>query len=201
MNEQIMQGVSMWVLAGLVAGWLAETFLIRRGYGLLADLGLGVGAGFVGGGAFLVLAGVPGGMAGMFVSGFVVATGAIVAQRLWLSATADAVESRARMRLVELHGRAGGEMQTVPGPSGVERSGRPMPATVLVRIARSGIYLLRGVPLELQRAARARAVSDRTTLRQVLLQGLGEYAAGTWTPRSGANPPAAAGPGARAAAG
>lgn len=200
MNEQIMQGVSMWVLAGLAAGWLAETFLIRRGYGLLADLGLGVGAGLAGGGAYLLLAGVPGGMAGMFVSGFVVATGAIVAQRLWLSATADAVEGRARMRLVELRGRAGGEMEAVPGPSGVERSGRPMPgATVLVRIARSGIYLLRGVPLELQRAARARAVSDRTTLRQVLLQGLSEYAAETWTPRSGAKPPAAAGPGARAA--
>jgi hypothetical protein len=191
MNEQIMQGVPMWVLAGLAAGWLAETFLSGRGYGLLADLGLGVGAGLVGGGAFLMLSGVPVGMVGMFVSGFVVATGAIVAQRLWLSATADAVEARARMRLVELHGRA--------GPFGVDRSGRPMPATVLVRIARSGIYLLRGVPLELQRAARARAASDRTTLRQVLLQGLSEYAAGTWTPRSGAKPPAAAGPSARAA--
>lgn len=196
MSEQIMQGVPMWVLAGLAAGWLAETFLIWRGYGLLADLGLGVAAGLVGGGAFVMLAGAPGGMVGMFVAALVVATGAIVLQRFLLPATAEAVAGRARMRLVELHGRAGGEMGTIPGPAGVERS-----ATVLVRIATTGIYLLRGVPLELQRAARARAVSDRTTLRQVLLQGLGEYAAGTWTPRSDAKPPAAAGPGARAVAG
>ena len=50
-------------------------------------------------------------------------------------------------------------------------------------MATTGIYLLRGVPLELQRAARVRAVTEGTTLRQVLLKGLGEYAAGTWTPR------------------
>ena len=201
MSEQIVQGVPMWVLAGLAAGWLAETFVIRRGYGLLADLGLGIGAGLVGGGAFLMLAGAPGGMVGMFVAGFFVAAGGIVAQRLWLSAAADAGEGRARMRLVELRGRAGGEMGPIPGTAGVERSGRPMPAPVLVRIATTGIYLLRGVPLELQRAARARAVNDRTTLRQVLLQGLGEYAAGTWTPRSDPKPLAVAGPGARGAAG
>jgi hypothetical protein len=59
------------------------------------------------------------------------------------------------------------------------------PAQVLMRVATTGIYLLRGVPLELQRAARVRAVSDGTTLHQVLLKGLGEYAAGTWTPRAG----------------
>jgi hypothetical protein len=51
-------------------------------------------------------------------------------------------------------------------------------------MATTGIYLLRGIPLELQRAARARAVSDGTTLRQVLLKSVGEYAAGSWTPRS-----------------
>jgi hypothetical protein len=51
-------------------------------------------------------------------------------------------------------------------------------------MATSGIYLLRDVPLELQRAARVRAVREGTTLRQVLLRGLGEYAAGTWTPRA-----------------
>jgi hypothetical protein len=50
-------------------------------------------------------------------------------------------------------------------------------------MATTGIYLLRGVPLELQRAARVRAVTEGTTLRQVLLKGLGEYAAGTWAPR------------------
>ena len=53
----------------------------------------------------------------------------------------------------------------------------------LARLATTGIYLLRGVPRSVQRAARARAVSEGTTLRRVLLQGLHEYAAGTWTPR------------------
>ncbi|MEX2222462.1 MAG: hypothetical protein WEG40_11760 [Candidatus Rokuibacteriota bacterium] len=51
--------------------------------------------------------------------------------------------------------------------------------------------MLRGVPLELQREARVRAVSDGTTLRQVLLKGLGEYAAGTWTPQPDGQVPGA----------
>ena len=51
------------------------------------------------------------------------------------------------------------------------------------RFATSGIYLLRGIPCDFHRAARARALSERTTLRSVLLQGLREYAAGTWTPK------------------
>jgi hypothetical protein len=49
-------------------------------------------------------------------------------------------------------------------------------------MATTGIYLVRGVPRPLQRAARVRAVSEGTTLRSVLLQSLREYAAGTWTP-------------------
>ena len=60
------------------------------------------------------------------------------------------------------------------------RAGR---SHVLARVATSGIYLLRGLPRDLQRAARARALSQGTTLRAVLLRGLREYAAGTWTPK------------------
>ena len=60
------------------------------------------------------------------------------------------------------------------------RAGRSL---VLARVATSGIYLLRGLPRDLQRAARARAQSEGTTLRSVLLRGLREYAAGTWTPK------------------
>jgi hypothetical protein len=60
---------------------------------------------------------------------------------------------------------------------------------------------LRGVPLNLQRAARLRAVRERTTLCQVLRQGLGEYAAGTWTPGSDDKLPVALNPGTRAAGG
>jgi hypothetical protein len=62
------------------------------------------------------------------------------------------------------------------------RGARLMPTRVLARVATTGIYLVRGVPRELQRAARLRAVSEGTSLRWVLLQGLREYAAGTWTP-------------------
>ena len=54
----------------------------------------------------------------------------------------------------------------------------------VVLCALAWIYLLRGVPIEIQRAARLRAAREETTLRQVLLRGLGEYAAGTWTPQA-----------------
>ncbi len=63
------------------------------------------------------------------------------------------------------------------------RVGRRLPARVLARLATSGIYLVRGVPRSLQRAARVRAVSENTTLGWVLVQALREYAAGAWTPR------------------
>ena len=60
------------------------------------------------------------------------------------------------------------------------RAGR---SHVLARVATSGLYLVRGLPRDLQRAARARALREGTTLRAVLLRGLREYAAGTWTPK------------------
>jgi hypothetical protein len=58
-----------------------------------------------------------------------------------------------------------------------------MPVRVLARLATTGIYLLHGIPRDLQRAARLRAVREGTTLRGALLQALREYAAGTWTPQ------------------
>ena len=69
-------------------------------------------------------------------------------------------------------------VRPVDVPVGV---GPRMSARVLARIATTGIYLVRGVPRGLQRAARARARRERTTLRWILLQALREYAAGTWT--------------------
>ena len=65
-------------------------------------------------------------------------------------------------------------MRSATAPLIVER--------VLARTARSGIYLVRGLPRELQQAARARAVSEGTTLSAVLVQALGDYAAGIWSP-------------------
>ena len=50
-------------------------------------------------------------------------------------------------------------------------------------MAITGIYLVRGIPLDIQRAARARAVREGTTLRRVLGHALREYAGGTWTPK------------------
>ena len=58
------------------------------------------------------------------------------------------------------------------------------PIGALARLATTGIYLLRGIPRDLQGAARARAVAEGTTVHRVLLHALREYAAGTWTPRS-----------------
>lgn len=49
------------------------------------------------------------------------------------------------------------------------------------------VYRVHGVSRDLRRAARARAVGDGTTLRTVLVQALTEYAAGSWTPRPGAD--------------
>jgi hypothetical protein len=49
-------------------------------------------------------------------------------------------------------------------------------------MATTGVYLVSGVPRDLQRAARLRAVREGTTLRAVLLSALVEYAAGHWTP-------------------
>ena len=68
------------------------------------------------------------------------------------------------------------------------RDRRAVPAGVLARLATTGIYLLRDIPRDLQAGARARAVTEGTTLRRVLLRALREYAAGTWTPRPDTSP-------------
>lgn len=187
MTEQVVRMGLMWILAGLSAGWLAETLIVRRGYGLLVDMGLGVGAGLLGGGMFMMVSGRPGGTLAMFVCAFVLASGVILAQRLFSPRTPGARERKAELRLRELRGSSPREKGTSSGLHGAGNGviGRPAAAHVLMRVATTGIYLLRGVPLELQRAARVRAVSDGTTLHHVLLKGLGEYAAGTWSPQPG----------------
>lgn len=184
------------------AGWprygrLGETSMGRRGYGLIVAMSLGVGASLVGGSAILALSGLRGGMLGTLVVGFVLAASVILAQRLGWPGASGARECRARLRLVELgrpslggDGTASARLGTGDG-----RRGRPVSTRALVRMATTRIYLRRGMPIELQRAARGRAVSEGTTLRQVLLKGLGEYAAGTWTPRPDDTPPVALDPG------
>ena len=87
--------------------------------------------------------------------------------------------------------REEGTMMVLPAdvPVGV---GPRMSARVLARMATTGIYLVRGVPRGLQRASRARARHEGTTLRWILLQALREYAAGTWTPHPGHTVPESA---------
>jgi len=95
MNEQqITQMGPMWVLAGLSAGWLAEHISTRRGYGLIRDMGLGLGASIVGGSLFLAFSGLSVGMFAMFVVGFVVATAVIVAQWLCWPPAPEAARER-----------------------------------------------------------------------------------------------------------
>ena len=123
MNEHILQMGLMWVVAGLSAGWLVEHLIYLRGHGLLVDMGLGVGASFVGGSVLRALVDLPPGMLVMFVIGFVPATGLILAQRLWWPLDPGARERKARRRLAELappsrdvagpvSGRAGGPRTT-----------------------------------------------------------------------------------------
>jgi hypothetical protein len=134
-----------------------------------------------------------------FVIAFVLATSAILTQRLGWPCASGEREREARLRLGELGRRSSdGERSGLPEAAD-GRTVRPMPTRALVRVATTGIYLLRGVPLELQRAARVRAVREGTTLRQVLLKGLGEYAAGTWTPEQDDQSPIVLEPGIHAA--
>jgi len=81
------------------------------------------------------------------------------------------------------------ELAYIPSPYRERRSTSSCPSAASERengrarsMATTGIYLVSGVSRDLQRAARVRAVSEGTTLRTVLLESLGEYAAGNWTP-------------------
>jgi len=187
----------MCVLASLSAGWLSENLMPRRGYGLIVDMAVGVGASLVGGGVLLAIAVFPAGMFATFVILFALATSAIVIQRFGWPCEPGAREGKARLRLAELGRPSRGAVGTVSrlAADGDGRTGRqPTPTRALARLATAGIDLLRGVPIELQRAARIRAAREGTTLRHVLLRGLGEYAAGTWTPQADERLPGALNP-------
>ena len=69
------------------------------------------------------------------------------------------------------------------GPFATLKKTPPAQLGALARLATTGIYLLRGIPRELQAAARARALMQGTTVHSVLLRALREYAAETWTPQ------------------
>jgi len=69
-------GIVYWIVVGLVAGWLAGVVMKGGGYGVLADIVLGMLGGIVGGWLFGVLGIFPG--AGLVGSILVAFVGAVV---------------------------------------------------------------------------------------------------------------------------
>jgi uncharacterized membrane protein YeaQ/YmgE (transglycosylase-associated protein family) len=73
----------MWVLAGLVAGWLAGYVMKGGSYGLKWDLALGIIGSFVGSGIFWALRVAPdAGLVALVVVAFIGAAAAVGAQRM-----------------------------------------------------------------------------------------------------------------------
>src|SRR5687768_9166281 len=73
------EGVIVWVLTGLIAGSLTNQFMPGRGYGIEANLVIGVVGAFVGG--FAVSFGLPG-QAGLLGTILAALAGAVVLTRL-----------------------------------------------------------------------------------------------------------------------
>jgi len=74
--------VGIWVLVGLIAGWLAGFMMKGGGYGLLWDLSLGLGGSLIGSWIFQALGIAPGaGWSTMVVVASVGAAIVMVAQR------------------------------------------------------------------------------------------------------------------------
>ena len=52
-------GILSWIIIGLIAGWLAGVIMKGSGYGILADIGLGIVGALVGGFLSGALLGIP----------------------------------------------------------------------------------------------------------------------------------------------
>ena len=66
-----MEGFIYWILVGLIAGWLAGRVMKGGGYGVVADIVLGILGGLVGGWVFGLLGLHAGGLIGSIVVAFV----------------------------------------------------------------------------------------------------------------------------------
>ena len=73
-------GFLAWILVGLIAGWLAGQVMKGGGYGIFADIILGILGGFVGGLLFGLLGIHAGGMVGSVIAAFI---GAVIL--VWIS--------------------------------------------------------------------------------------------------------------------
>ena len=69
-------GFIIWILVGMVAGWLAGVVMKGGGYGVLVDIILGILGGFVGGWLFGLMGIWPGG--GLIGSIIVAFVGAVI---------------------------------------------------------------------------------------------------------------------------
>ena len=69
-------GLLAWIIVGLIAGWLAGLLMRGGGYGIVADIVLGILGGIVGGWLFGILGVWPGG--GLFGSILIAFVGAVV---------------------------------------------------------------------------------------------------------------------------
>jgi uncharacterized membrane protein YeaQ/YmgE (transglycosylase-associated protein family) len=87
MAEHVAQMGPMLILAGLVAGWMAEAVSRARGYGLIPDMVLGLVGSVAGGGLAWLVISSEAGMVTMFLIGCGAAALMIIAQRsFWRSA-------------------------------------------------------------------------------------------------------------------
>jgi uncharacterized membrane protein YeaQ/YmgE (transglycosylase-associated protein family) len=66
-----MGGFIYWILVGLIAGWLAGKVMKGGGYGVVADIVLGILGGILGGWVFGLLGLYAGGLIGSIVVAFV----------------------------------------------------------------------------------------------------------------------------------
>jgi uncharacterized membrane protein YeaQ/YmgE (transglycosylase-associated protein family) len=82
MQEDIVQMLPLLLLAGAIAGWLAEAIARAGGYGLIVDMAVGA-AGAVAGGAIWWTLSTDTGMIGMSLIGGAAAGLTILAQRTW----------------------------------------------------------------------------------------------------------------------
>jgi uncharacterized membrane protein YeaQ/YmgE (transglycosylase-associated protein family) len=81
--------VVMWVVVGLLAGWVAGFVMKDGGYGLKGDLVLGVVGSIVGGWLFSILGISPdAGLVALIIIAFIGATALIFAQHRFWSTTA-----------------------------------------------------------------------------------------------------------------
>jgi uncharacterized membrane protein YeaQ/YmgE (transglycosylase-associated protein family) len=71
-----------WILIGLISGWLAGKILNGNGYGMMADIGLGLLGGVAGGMIFAVLGVQAHNFIGMILMSTAGATALVIATRI-----------------------------------------------------------------------------------------------------------------------